>query len=208
MAIAFVGAAVTAGVANPTGAQTWPIHASSAVGDYAIGMLYSRGSTKTLHATSESAANLGVDLIIENGINSSYGKLIIVGKTLVQGDITVGYFGTMDLLSVGNATTGWGSLVFSGVNTAAPIDAEGTIAGGTASTAPDCPAVTVGTTGSAIVAVWGSGQETTNNLDSDFSIPSTYTLTTLRWTTTLGSDAAMQAFYKLNASSGSNDPGT
>ena len=208
MAIAFVGAAVTAGAANPTGAQTWPLHASAVAGNVAIGLTYSRGSTKVFHTTAETAANLGVDLVVENGIDANYGHLLVVAKTLVAADITNGYFGTMLLGTLANGTTGWGSLTFSGVDTTNKIDAEGTIAGATGSTAPNCPAVTVGTTGSAVVAVWGSGQETTNNLDSDFSIPSGYTLTTLRWTTTLGSDAAMQAFYLLNATAGSNDPGT
>lgn len=203
MAISYVSGLISGGGNNQTDFD-WGTSSLSNIssGDFVIGVVSSYASTKEM----STAPNGTYWTLLEHGDTSTYGSLWIYWAWY-SGDL--GSNDSFTMTSVASATTYAFCFAFRGVDSTSPIDAEGTIANNAAATTFNPPSVTVATSGAAVVSVSAGTQEaTSNDVNNLINNPSSgYTCTSgLAWTSTSGNDACCMAQYKLNCSTGSNDP--
>jgi len=132
--------------------------------------------------------------------------MIWVGRRVLDAtDIANGYAGSFSLDSVSNGTTGWEVAVFSGVDTGSPVRVSVTPVAGGASDTPDPPAISGGTAGDTVVAIFGKMDDRSTTLTA----PSNYALATnADWSTTSGTDGSSGIAYRLSGTSSTENPGT
>lgn len=207
MAISYVDGLISAGAANPTTGCQWYVSTTNLAGlqtgDLVLGMIYSYAPTKSF--TTAPNATYWTNLI---DYNTNNGHMWVYYAFYTS---SLDTYDTFDFASVTNGTTYYWVAAFTGVNSSTPIDNSYSTAYGSSSTTFDPPSHTVNTSGSCVIAICGNTQEATSNDPTNLSNNYSTNYTTnadLCWTSTSGSDACAMMEYRLNVSSGSENPGT
>ena len=190
------GAYNSGGAANPNGSaqQLWQLSGTNAqAGDLAFCLFYSRASTKTLTSIVGPTACTGYPAATANG-----GMIWAGYKILNATDISNGYVGTATLNSVANGTSGWITLVLSGMHASTPFRSAATPTAGGASD-PDPPSIST-TSGDVLLALFG-----TMDQNDGVSAPANFTLhANAQWSTTAGTDGSSGVAYDLDGGTGSS----
>ena len=194
MAIAFVSGSAS-GSSNPTSGN-FPLGAFSN-GNVAIFFWWGRVNTKLF--TDNSGGKFTT--IYLNTAISGRGALTILRRVLVTGDVATDFAWTSN--DITNADVIQGTVVFSGVDTTTPLDAEsGTPVEFVNTQSPDPPSVLTVTDQAAVITIFGKN----NDYAASVAAPTSYTIGASA-ESTAGTDASAGLAYRLGLSIATEDPG-